>query len=333
MRSTERKKKKSRLAVALFSLLEPVTPFTFTGVAKRLFLPLWKRPLCWGVWPLIIIITGIIYVQTGIAELHRLNLMDARVLAAEFQHEAGPNWLESSRQQAEMLGKYIDEMNNRHLAFIAKRLHPEYDFTKKLTSIKEILETITSDENNARGEMSALAKELIEFCDKVDERFSTSIIWYKVDSVHPDRVRDIKTAFTNSDATLVDFKKDVGELLQKPERLADKTERERIMAKARELCMTHRETWELSFLHRLGYDDAQSMLAFSKNMQEGHRQMTTLADKIREITENICDPNADLLDAYAASEKRRRDIILVMIEGDMEILCKAVHDALTESSS
>jgi len=328
----KRKEKKSRLAVVLFSLLEPITPFSLTGAVKRVFLPFWKRPMCWGVWSLITIVTFILYVQTSIAEVMTHSCMDMRIIGSELRHEVGPNWVESARDQLLTLLTFADEMDNRQLAFVAKRLYPTYDHRKLLTPLMKELNNISTDEE-ARQKMPDLAKKIADFCDEVDKISNSRIIWYKYDNLSPTLLREVTATLESSSVLLLDFKKDVAELLQNPERLTDKRERERIMEKARRLCMSQRRTALLLFVARLGYDDKQSMQDFRQDVEEAKDQMTALANKIRETTKNALDPNAHLLDKYAASGARRLTMLDPMIAGDMEELYKAVHNALTQSNS
>lgn len=324
------KEKKTGFGVALFSLFEPVTPLTFTNVVKRFFLPFSKRPLCWLVWLVVLTVTTVLYVQNGLSELHRQNLMDARVLAAELKHEAGDNWLESAREHEVMFRTTANIVNARHLALAARLFYPSYDFGELFASVIKDMNNLSTDEE-ARQKIPILAERMIAFCDKVDKHFNASIIWYKTDNVDPEVIRATKVALNDSNDLLIAFEKSSTELMNSG-RLADESVRRQIMEDARKLCMKHRYAWQSLFVSRLGYNDKQSMRAFGQTALRAHFQMKTLADEIRKVTEDELDRDASFLDRYAASEKRRQNVVLVMIDGDEKKLCKAVQATLTNES-
>ncbi|MHC4573227.1 MAG: hypothetical protein ACYS76_03715 [Planctomycetota bacterium] len=304
-------------------------------VLKKFFEPLTKRPLSLFTWPAIVIIVCWLYVTTGVGELARHNsdealflAADAFVLGAEPISELSPDFTEEGKSNAKALRAYVGQIQERHLAAILQRLHPEYSPKERLLPLLARLEA-PGDQQQAQ-ELIWTAGVESDRLHLAAEKFARAVVvWFKSERLDEELVRELDEALGDSRKLVEKLQTELVAALS--DQVLDQVEQDQAVKNALAACQANRRTMLLLFLARMGYGSEEKINEFLGLAEKTSGCKVSLAGTIEdpEVKRTVLD--------WAQSEQRRVHILKAMLDNDMDqvrgLLREAIDKALKEKEA
>lgn len=271
-------------------------------------------------WPAVFILTGWLFVSTGMGELVVQNCRGSRAIAAEMVNESGPEFVFARKQFAVLLEQYVEHMEQRHLFFLLNKLYPEHSAVKQLQPLLAALKTDEDDEEQARKSIFQAGEAIGQFCKDAEDFSDRKVVWFKYERLPKGLVKELGIAIEKSHTLSIEFEQELEKALS--DGVLDELEKSQLVERARILCEVNRRTILLLSFARLGLDKPGEIIAFAEDVKRASVQTRRLAGKVEDDLKH-----ASLL-AWAKSEDRRLGILEAMSTGNDEKVCELLKEAI-----
>lgn len=286
------------------------TKFIFHQFKSDFFKPLSKKYRFLTVSASLIIgLAFYLGIDIGLAEMVRQNSYDMHMLAAELLTDSGP-YTHARSEHAEMVKRYTEHLEDRHLAVLLRLLFPTLSPEKALASASKGLD---------KAEKEKEAKEAIWQAGMVSNRLyllgmrfpRSPSAWFDSEVIPEQWLEDL-------DCALAESRKAIGKLQE-----------EQTPNRALESCTANRKTILLLFpVARLGSNREEI-----KGKIEEFRKVVVQAEKYTRIVANKKEniENREQILEWADSEQRRVEISKAMLDKDMERVCELLTEAIEKA--